>query len=271
MLNQSSFSPACQPASVAGMMALAQLGGAKIVRRKDLKFAAKPPGAKRRVVVVPEFDGPLVEPIRMVEVLAPVPTAKETTAGATQMMLRGPTVERGSWDDPTDLSHMDAEGNPVRPRQITGFRRAQPLRTLSRRAGSPITEDYILAGDLFEGDFEDSQKGHFASGPAPEIRGSSGPGDYDTPQQMGRIRFEAACKAIGRMGTDCLGHVVLTGGDVSSWAEKKKIDRKFAMGVLVMVLDRLVEHYGVRMQNGSRASKAAGTSRPSSGKRAVKV
>lgn len=173
--------------------------------------------------------------------------AVEDAAGAP---LRGPIVERRTFADPADQGATYADGTPVPARQVSGYHRSSTLRQL-RAGGTQITQRSLLAADLYETDFEASQRGGFPHGPPPEIRGSSGPGDYTALVYHGR-EFDEAKRFVGRFGSHLLNHVLFDRRDVGSWAatqmiEGRPLDRKAAMGVLIAVLERLAEHYQARI------------------------
>ena len=52
-----------------------------------------------------------------------------------------------------------------------------------------------------------------------------------------------ARKAVGMFGTAMLEHIVVEGLALDAWAEKKSMCAHVAKGILIMVLERLAEHW----------------------------
>lgn len=143
---------------------------------------------------------------------------------------------------------------PVVERERGSLVRSNPLQRMHERGrhGSRseplVTLRHVDAGRRYEAAWYLAGAGLYPVALDPE-----GTGNGQSRTKGGNVRVEQAAgssadldgarHAVGMFGAALLDHVVLEGRDVQDWARRKGVRHEVALGMLVMVLDRLAEHW----------------------------
>lgn len=163
-------------------------------------------------------------------------------------------VERAEWDDPDD--RRTAGSRTVR--QVHGYRRADPLVTLHKRAPREITEQHLRAAERLRDDYERGQ--------GVVRRSGTGNGDVGiiTSQMAAAQRYRNAVQAVGPRLWAILRLVAIDGWTVARWAQKFGMSAHQSKGYLIAALDCLHDHYNppVRKRVDTTASDVAGMLHP---------
>ena len=148
---------------------------------------------------------------------------------AVGIVIREPTAERSSWNDPLDL-------NPNRrmAKQVNGARAANPVLIMRRKDGL-ITERHVRAAELFACDYEMSCGGGLGALKLESSHGSTG-GDPTERElaAVGRVRRAWAVVGDERsrrvVGWCVLGMPTGASRGVAGWAELVGLAPAVAMG-----------------------------------------
>ena len=156
---------------------------------------------------------------------------------ASGAVIREAVAEQAEWDDPDDKNTRSKT-----PRQVIGYRRADPLLILHRRGGE-VTKDHIRAAHRFRDDYE---IGHGARPGYERPEAGCGAADAMGAAEMqfrAMDSYKAAMLAVGIRLSSILVVVVLEGRSPTSYAEERGQSAVKMVGYLVAALDRLLEHY----------------------------
>lgn len=160
----------------------------------------------------------------------------------TGVAIREPTVERAEWPEPLVPGPKPARD----PEPVSGWRGVDPIRRLASRS-SLVTDAHLAAVERYRDLYEHGFGGGGMRGRDVIVTITRGRGATPSPPADARLaavaRWRAARDFAGGRFPDLLDHVALQLGDVSSWARRTGIDRKIAMGMLVVTLDRLAEYF----------------------------
>ena len=176
------------------------------------------------------------------------PAARSDERQPEPTVLREAIAERAEWDDPSDTNTRSKT-----PRQVIGYRRADPLLILHKRGGE-VTKDHIRAAHRFRDDYE---IGHGARPGYDRMNAAAGSSDDKERPGAAEMQFramdgyKAAMLAVGIRLSSILVVVVLEGRSPTSYAEEKGQSAVKMVGYLVAALDRLQEHY----EQGPRAGR----------------
>jgi hypothetical protein len=161
-------------------------------------------------------------------------------------------VMKASWRDPTDTR----PGVMASVREISGYRRLDPLRFCLKRHGNAcgITERHIIAADLLRVAADGAAIGFSAPRdmllPISSIqyRPSTGPDSQALHQQRCWRGFVRVSAIFSKEDLLLLIHVVILNWSVAKWVRVlnlagQRADARREMSRLIAALDRLVEHY----------------------------
>jgi len=168
----------------------------------------------------------------------------------TTIVLRAPIATRAEWDDPADPNTSGART----ARQVSGYRRTDPLQLLHRR-GAHVTKEMLQDAERYRDDFEVGALGAKGGGGVSIGIAGSGVGGFTDRQAMALARYRAANKAVGREAEAVLGDIVLGLTDLTTWAEAHGVTRQHATGLLVAAMRSLRHHYETLDQATLRPQK----------------
>ena len=167
-----------------------------------------------------------------------VPAIQRVAIKMATALVRPPLAERAEWDDPADINTRSKA-----PRQVLGYRRTDPLRTLHIKQDL-ITKEHLAAAERLR---DDCELGHGArpGSERSEIRSSGHSGGPGDAQLDALRRYTAALSSVGYGTKSCelMLSVVIHGSDVTAWCEGYGISRHVGVGLLVAALDLLKLHY----------------------------
>jgi hypothetical protein len=178
--------------------------------------------------------------------LMPLPSLQAEQPPAIQIASR--KVMKSAWVDPDDTT----PGAAKTARQIHGHRRFDPLRwCLHRhRERSSFSEEHIMAADLLRAAWDGSRLGFvglktWMPVQSAVYRPSTGPAGPALRQLRARQTFDGAWRL-------CCGHdralllaVVLGNMSLGKAADRLRVSKPWATQALVLVLDRLCEHFEI--------------------------
>jgi len=150
---------------------------------------------------------------------------------------------RAEWRDPEDM-------NPNRrtAHNIVGWRSFDPLRKLAARRGSPVTAEHITAADLLRQQYDLARIGLSAKR-EPWVYTDIANVPRDGPTRAAQMQTRAirevqrALAIFSPVQRALVEHTVLNNGSVRSWALGCGLSCAEGMTLLIVALDRLVEHY----------------------------
>ncbi len=230
-----------QPAATDGAWFRPQEAASARNRAAMAKEAAK---AQKRAVRLQEAaraPGP-VEPIRL-----PAAVAK----GSEDLTPRKlGEVDEAAWPDPEATTNQFQRHAP----QVRGYRTACILTRMARRPGSRITEEQIRAADKVRLAWDVARLG-YSSGTGLEPSGGSAAGprlDHGAAaaarNHMSR-EVNRVLRAIGESRVAMFAAVVIGNQDITAWSRAEserlgcRVEPKVEIGLLLSVLDTLVEYY----------------------------
>jgi hypothetical protein len=167
-------------------------------------------------------------------------------------------VEMGEWDCPIDTADPDRP-KTTPPKKIKGYRTADVLVRMSRRAGSQITPEFIRAANKLRLAYDVARLG-YGSGNAYEPSG----GDASNPMPKtshgaaaeARVekakQFARACRVVGASHHRMLMEVVIGNTDIATWCRVRKKAQpdmtwnpEVEMGKLIGILMTLSDFYRI--------------------------
>jgi hypothetical protein len=178
--------------------------------------------------------------------LLPLPSLQAEEPPAIQMATR--KAMKAEWGDPDDLRPTAAKV----ARTITGHRAYDPLRWSRARHGarSSFTEEHIMAADLLRAAWDGARLGFsglkdWRPVTAVTYRPSTGPGAPALRQLRARQTFDRAWRLFRDHDRALLLAVVLGNMSLAKAADRLRVSKPWATHALVLVLDRLCEHFEI--------------------------
>lgn len=191
---------------------------------------------KRKPIPLANFEEERAE--RLVPAAQRLPVVEIGADGKTAI-IRPATAERGQWDDPDDIN--DRAKNP---RQVIGYRRADPLlRMHNADGGKTITKAHLQAAERLAIDYERGVEGAISSGSPKERVDNEQGGDALDGQLQAISRYRDACDAMGPSLRGIVQLAALHKWTIPKIAELIRLPEHRASGLLMAGLDRLADFY----------------------------
>ena len=194
---------------------------------------------RRRRIVSNTAAQPSVPSVQIERIEGKMIRAVEVSPGvvvrrAVGTLIRQPLAVRGEWDDP-----LDTNTRSKTPRQVSGYRRADPLLLLFKR-GDLVTIHHLRAAEKYRDDYEIAGGAKIGDG---GTGGGGTPGGATDAQMDAMKRYRQMVQAVGQSANALLHDVLIDRIDVTTCAERRARSRHTVMGNLEAALNRLQEHY----------------------------